>query len=166
MRYFVTAIVIIFGFLSDAISQNATSIATAQATIVQPLSLSNIRGLTFGNITSGETDGTVVLEPKAAGTRRAYGGVRLVSESGTVQSAKFIVTGFNDCAYVIKLPSAITLRNGVQSIIVDNFASIPSGTGILSSGSQIIYVGATLNVNANQQDGDYTGEFEVLVNYY
>jgi hypothetical protein len=43
--------------------------------------------------------------------------------------------------------------------------SNPLGTGVLTLGSQIIYVGGTLTVDANQAVGLYNGNFNVTVNY-
>lgn len=166
MYFFV--IVIVFVFKTSAFGQNPTSSATAQASIVQPINLFKVRDLSFGIISSGETSGTVVLAPTAASTRSASGGVTLPSGSGTVQSAIFIVSGVNGYAYTITLPSAaITLSDGTHFMTVDNFTSIPSGSGLLNPGSQTIYVGATLNINANQEAGDYesTEDFVVTVNY-
>lgn len=162
--------VIVIGFVlkTSAFGQNTTSSATAQASIVQSIYLSKVRDLSFGKISAGETSGTVVLDPTVTGTRTASGGVTLPSGSGTVQSAKFIVSGVDGWAYSIILPlAAITLSDGIHFMTVDNFTSIPSGSGLFTSGSQIIYVGATLNVNANQEAGDYesTEDFEITVNY-
>jgi hypothetical protein len=50
---------------------------------------------------------------------------------------------------------------------VENFVSTPSNTGALNNGTQVIKVGATLNVAAAQPAGTYTnasGLF-VTVNY-
>jgi hypothetical protein len=47
-----------------------------------------------------------------------------------------------------------------------SFTSNPSATGTLSSGTQDVYVGATLTVSAGQLAGVYTsGNFSVTVNY-
>ena len=48
-----------------------------------------------------------------------------------------------------------------------NFTKIPSGSGLFTPGSQIIYVVATLDVNANQEEGDYesTEDIVITVNY-
>ena len=160
---------IVIGFVLSpgAFGQNATSSSTAQASIVQPINLSKVRDLSFGNISAGDNSGNVVLDPIVSSTRTASGGVTLPSGSGPVQSAKFIVSGVDGFAYSIILPLAITLSDGIHFMTVDNITSIPSGSGLLTSGSQIIYVGATLNVNANQEAGDYesTEDFEVTVNY-
>jgi hypothetical protein len=50
---------------------------------------------------------------------------------------------------------------------VENFVSTPSNTGQLSSGTQEIKVGATLNVGAAQAAGTYSNESSlfVTVNY-
>jgi hypothetical protein len=50
---------------------------------------------------------------------------------------------------------------------VNAFTSTPSGTGALTAGSQILKVGATLNVGAGQVAGTYTNAtgFPVIVNY-
>jgi len=50
---------------------------------------------------------------------------------------------------------------------IDAFTSNPSGTGALTAGSQVLTVGATLNVGANQVTGAYTNAtgFDVTVNY-
>lgn len=155
------------GLRTSALGQNATSNATAQATIVQPIMVSNVRDLNFGNIAPGATSGTVVLSPTAAGTRTANGGITLPSGSGAVQTAKYIVSGVAGWAFTISLPESISLSDGMHFMTIDNFTSTPSGSGVLTSGVQIIYVGATLNINANQEAGIYesTENFEVSVNY-
>ena len=50
---------------------------------------------------------------------------------------------------------------------VENFTSTPSGSGTFGPGVQPICVGATLNVNANQEAGVYvsTENFVVTINY-
>ena len=165
----VIVIIIVNGFVLDtSASGQITSTATASATLVQPINLDKVRDLSFGKIASSETSGTVVLDPIASSTRTASGGVTLPAGTSTVQSAKFIVSGADGNTYSIILPSAATtLSNGTNFMTVDNFTSTPSGSATLNSGSQIIYVGATLNVNAYQEAGDYisTQDFEVTVNY-
>ncbi len=153
---------------TSAFGQGITSSVSAEATIVQPINLSKVRDLSFGNIAPGETSGTVVLDPIAESTRTASGGVTLPSGSGQVQSAKFTVNGVADCGYSITLPSvAIKLRDGTHFMTIGNFTSTPSGSGILTLGSQTLYVGATLYVDANQEPGNYesTVDFEITVNY-
>ena len=170
MKYFLIhfVFVIVIGFVLNisALGQTRSS-ATASVTIVQPINLDKVRDLSFGNIVSGEIAGSVVIEPTAASNRISSGDVTLPTGSGTVQSAKFTVSGADGNTFSIILPSAITLSNGTNSMTVDNFTSTPSGSGTLTSGSISIYVGAKLNVNAYQEAGEYisTQDFDVIVNY-
>jgi hypothetical protein len=149
-------------------AQPAFTSALASVTIIKPAQLLNVRDMNFGNVAAGETSGTVILYPTAASPRTATGGVTLPSGSGTVQSAKFILSGEDGYSFSIKLPSEIiTLSSGVSFMTLDTFTSLPLGPGILNSGSETLYVGATLNINANQEPGTYktTKDFEILVNY-
>ncbi|MDP4291281.1 MAG: DUF4402 domain-containing protein, partial [Bacteroidota bacterium] len=60
------------------------------------------------------------------------------------------------------------ISNGSNNMTINAFTSDPSGNGVLDgSGSQIINVGATLNVKAGQATGLYTSGtgFTVMVNY-
>ncbi len=167
MRYSLI-LTLVIGLLLNvkAFGQVNASSATAQASIIQPINLELVRDLSFGNISPGASPGSVVLDPTAASNRTATGGVTLPSGSGTVQSAKFIATGSDGCSFSITLPSgAITLTDGTHFMTIDNFTSTPSGSGVFASGSQTIYVGATLNVNANQEAGTYAKDFQITVNY-
>jgi hypothetical protein len=50
---------------------------------------------------------------------------------------------------------------------VTTFTSDPAGTGTLTGGSEVVNVGATLNVSAGQPAGTYVSgtPFDVTVNY-
>ena len=162
--------VIFFGFDKEACVSGQAAIANASmsATILEPIHLANVRDMKFGNISAGETPGTVILSPTAASSRTTTGGVTLPSGSGTVQSAKFIISGEAALPYSIVLPSeTIILSNGLSLMTIGSFTSDPPGSGIMTSGSESIYIGATLNVNANQEPGIYksTKDFEITVNY-
>lgn len=161
-------IIAFIGLNSNASGQNAKAVARAEATIIQPVNLLKVRDLNFGFISSGETSGVVVLAPTEAGSRTVSGGVSLPSGTGPVKSAKFIVSGSKGNSFSIILPTnPIVLSNGSAFMTLDNFTSSPSGSGTFTSGSQTICVGATLNVNANQQPGLYksTEQFEIIVSY-
>jgi hypothetical protein len=169
MKHSLILYVIIFGvFLNTSAFAQQTSAAISQVTILQPINMLQVRDMSFGNISAGATSGTVTLAPTEASTRTTSGGVSLPSGSGTVHSAKFIVSGVDGYTYSIILPSTpITLSNGTNFMTIDNFTSTPSGSGTFTSGSQTICVGAVLNVNANQEAGLYESleEFDVTVNY-
>jgi len=162
-------IVMIVGFSANAMADGTvTASATATATIVTPLAITNAGDMNFGNIAVNATAGTVVLIP--AGTTTATGGVTLPpTNPGTITNASFTVTGQTGYTYVITLEADGYEINdgGTNTMTIDDFTSTPSGTGELTTGTQTIDVGATLNVGASQAAGTYTNGtgFDVSVNY-
>jgi hypothetical protein len=157
--------VLLLAITASAFSQvSATSNATA--TIVGPIGITNTQELNFGNVAVSATGGTVVLSP--AGVRSTTGGVTLPATAGTVTVATFNVSGADGYTYAITLPAAaLTISSGGNNMTVDNFSSTPSGTGTLTGGSEVLSVGATLNVAGSQPSGTYTSAtpFTVTVNY-
>lgn len=145
----------------------ASATATATATIVTPIAIANGGNMNFGNIAVSATPGTVVLAP--AGTRTTTGGVTLPVTAGTVSQAIFNVSGTPAYTYAITLPSvATTVTSGANTMTVTTFTSNPNATGTLNgAGTQVLNVGATLNVAANQASGTYVSgtPFTVTVNY-
>jgi hypothetical protein len=160
------SLLLLFAFGINTKAQTAAT-ATTSATIITPISISKNADMSFGNLAvQASTGGTVILAP--AGTRTSTSGVTLPSTTGTVGAADFTVTGSGSFTYSITLPSTVTLTHsgGVQTMSAGSFTSNPSSTGILSSGTQNISVGATLSIGAGQLAGVYTsGNFNVTVNY-
>jgi len=159
---------IVLGFSAVSYGQGDTKTATSSATIVTPISLTKVTDMNFGNIAvNATTGGTVVLAP--AGTRSATSGVTATAAlGGTITAAVFTVGGDNNHTYAITLPSGDhEIKKGSDIMQVNTFVSIPSGTGILSSGTQTLSIGATLNVSPAQASGLYvsTTPFEVKVDY-
>jgi hypothetical protein len=163
--------ILLAAFSNHSFAQaSASATATASATIVTPISIAKATNgdMSFGNIAVGASGGTVVLSP--AGSRTETGGVTLpTTVTGTVAAASFDVTGQGNYTYAITLPSSavtLTRSGGSETMTIDNFTSTPDGTGTLSSGSDNIKVGATLNVGASQVAGTYTSDtFTVSVVY-
>lgn len=138
----------------------ATSMSAAAT-----LSISSIQDLRFGSFARG-TGGTVSIA--VTGMRSATGGaVLLTAASG--QAAKFQVTGTPNQTFAITLPAvgSVALTNaGGQSMPLDDFVSSPTTTGTLSvSGVQTFCVGARLTVSSGQATGNYSGSFNVYVDY-
>lgn len=131
------------------------------------IAISNTSGLAFGKFSAG-AGGTITVDVNGARTRS--GGVMLLS-SGAGTAAAFGIRD-PDAAnlnktYIITLPAngTVTLASGSNTMAVNNFISNPSGTGIMTAGTQPLTVGATLSVGANQPTGNYSGSFSVTVNY-
>jgi hypothetical protein len=165
MKTLILTVTIILGFLSATFAQ-VSATATASATIITPIAISKTVDMNFGNVAVSAVAGTVVLTP--AGVRTKTGGVTLPVVAGTISAASFTVTGLGSYTYTITLPSTpLTISSGANTMTVNAFNSTPSGTGTLSGGTQVLNVGATLNVGVNQAAGLYTSAtpFTVTVNY-
>ena len=155
-------------FVANKSNAQATASASATATIITPISITKVNDMNFGNVAvQASTGGTVVLATNGSRTRTS--GVTLPAVTGTVSAASFTVSGDGSRTYDITLPNSTTLTHssgaGTGTMTVNTFTSNPSATGTLSSGSQSVSVGATLNVAAAQAPGVYTGSFDVTVNY-
>jgi hypothetical protein len=164
-----TAIAMIALFSFNASAQ-VTATAPTSTTIVTPISILKNTDMNFGNVATSTASGTVILAP--ASTRTLTGGVTLPVTAGTVTAAQFTVSGQADYTYAITLPTAdFTITNtdgsGAETMTVNAFNSTPDATGTLTSGTETVLVGATLNVSASQVAGLYTSgtDFDVTVNY-
>ena len=161
------AILAIAAFSNNANAQSTAS-ATATATIVTPIAITRTLDMNFGNIATNGTVGTVVLAPD--NVRSLTGGVTLPATKGTVEAAKFTVTGEGAYTYALTLPAddTITITNASavgKDMKVSTFTS--NSTKTLTAGTETFSVGATLNLNASQPAGLYTNStgFNVIVNY-
>ncbi|MCF4101536.1 DUF4402 domain-containing protein [Gillisia sp. M10.2A] len=145
---------------------SATSTVESRATIIDPIKIEKTIDLDFGNVISGYTPGSVVLTPD--GTRTANGVMISNSFAGTVSAAEAVVTHGNN-SYAITLPTSFTLynqENQNQILVIDQFQVMPLlNSGV--DGEDILKIGATLNLEANQIPGYYTntGGFNVTVSY-
>lgn len=129
-----------------------------------PITCTKVADLAFGAVFPGASAGTVVMAP--GGTRSATGGAALGTFSPGAP-ASFTVAGSASALYSITLPASATLTAPTGgSLTVNAFTSSPGPTGTLNaSGQQNVAVGATVNVGANQAQGNYSGNFSVTVFY-
>jgi len=149
----------------------ANQTGTATTVIVRPNTLVKVDDLDFGTIASGPTAGTVSVNA-VTGVRSTTGGATAV---GTLsQRAIFQGTG-GILLITVSGDTSVTLtRAGGGGTMTASLvrAATTSGGGIallggtlLPNGVQTYYVGGTLNVGANQPAGDYSGTFQLTVNY-
>ena len=119
------------------------------------------RDLAFGAFVAGPGKITVPV----VGARSTSGGVIALSSDGG-NTAQFSVTGDETATYAITLPAdgIVSLSNGSSSMPVNGFTSSPIEGGTLV-GTQVISVGATLDVFEGQATGSYSGSFSVTIEY-
>lgn len=148
-----------------------TNVSTT-ATVVTPLTISSAGALGFGTFSAGSAAGTVVVSPTSV--RSATGGVTLVATTGGTASA-VTLAGTGGTAFTLNLPtSTINLTGPGTAMTLSSFTTSLTGTGlggsgvggsIPSSGTLSFAVAATLNVNANQTPGSYSGTFPITITY-
>ena len=158
---------VIAGFGGYALNASAdTATGTANATILTPLSITSGAAMNFGSIAPSLAGGSVVLSNAGAITPVAG-----FVFSGATSAGVFSVLGSGTLTYAITLPAngVVTLTdqlgNGGTAMAVNVFNSNPSGTGALTAGAQTLNVGATLVVGGSQIASDYSGTYDVIVNY-
>lgn len=157
----------VFTLCGSAISFSQTSASasfSASVTIVEPIGITTTSDMNFARVEAGE-GGLVILAPDDS--RIAQGGIQL-AEGETGTAASFEVIGTEGFAYDLSLPKgSFFLSNGTEEIVIKDFKSDIEGSGNLSGGSQVVKVGATLEVNPNQTPGNYSNSngFTVTVNY-
>lgn len=152
----------------SAVAAQAT--ATSTSTVITPIAITAPANLSFGSFAASGASGTVTVTP--AGVRSVSGGV--TAAGGTVSAARFDVTGSGGMTYSIAFSGATTLSDGTNTMaftrISDLSASaatsgdVSSGT-LSAGGTQSIFVGGDLAVNASQPAGTYTGSIIATVEY-
>ncbi|HEX7706863.1 MAG TPA: DUF4402 domain-containing protein [Thermoanaerobaculia bacterium] len=157
----------IFAYQAEAqvIDQTtATAEAGVTAEVIQPIAIAKNADLSFGRF-SVAAEGTVVI-PADGSARTQSGGVLLPVGLAAGSRAQFTVTGDEAATYSVTMPAdgVIVLSDGDSNTMdLSDFES--TSTGNLVDGTEIIYVGATLNVADNQAAGSYSGTFDVIVDY-
>jgi len=161
-------IILLFLFLSfQGFSQaSATSTITARVRVVEPIKITKSVDLDFGNVIGSFSTGTLTLDPDGV---RTVNGVQISNAvPGDVTAAEAIVT-HNNNNYSISLPESFTLYNSAnpdQFLLINRFTVQPMPNAG-DEGSDILKIGATLNLEANQLPGYYTNAagFNVTVSY-
>lgn len=136
----------------------ASATATARAKILRQVTVTNTSDLQFGTIVTGTAASTVVISP--AGARTCGTGLFC---SSTFGAAGFDVTGTSGQVVTVQIPASVTLTSGGNSMTASLSSS--ASTLTLANNAASFSVGGTLNVGANQADGDYEGTFNATVDY-
>ncbi len=147
-----------------AIAQaSASATVNSRATVIDPIQIDKTVDMDFGNIITAYNPGSVILSPD--GSRVAYGVQISNTLPGNVTPAEAVVTHGNN-NYSITLPESFLLynqENPNQVLVINQFVVLPEEGEIMD----VIRIGATLNLEANQLSGFYTNSegFNVTVSY-
>lgn len=159
--------IILFSLLIISINSYGQNSASANFTaivnIVEPISIQTTANMNFASI-DARNGGTVILNPDHS--RVTTGDVQL-DNSNNVSAATFEVKGQNGYSYNINIPQgSFSMTNGSEEIILrDLHATTRSNT--LNSDRQIISIGASLDIEPNQEPGVYITPtpIEIMVSY-
>ena len=146
--------------------QEATETASSTATVITPISLTNVSGINFGTIAVDATaPGTVIIASDA--TYSTTGLVTVTAET-TPAPATFTVSGQDTYAYNIVLPTTDIILSDeattANTMILNAITSNASGS--TGTGAETFNVGGTLNVAGGQTAGTYTNADELSVTVY
>jgi hypothetical protein len=162
---------VVLSFAFNAAAQVSAG-AYAEAHIITPLTIDKAVDMDFGNVAVINSPGTVVLS--TASIRSSTGGATPVANpTGIVTAAEFDITGTPNAQVFVTLPPSVPgidviHTNGIDLMNVNTFVCNPtSGFLIPAGGLETIFVGATLNTDADQLPGTYhtLTDFVVMINY-
>lgn len=132
---------------------STTSISsTATVTSVSPLSITEVLSMDFGTVAGGSGTGAVVMD--TTGTRSIIGDGQIIA-TGPGTAATFLVTGEPSQSYALSVIGPAILENASgQQITATAFTYNSSGV-LPVGGSDMIQIGATLNLGPLQAAGIY-----------
>jgi hypothetical protein len=179
----ITLCTVIVCFTINITAQSAATVSsTANASLLVAMSLSEASPLNFGSsLLTSAAGGTIVLHSNS--THRDYTGGVATSAATPAPStpapstAAFNVIGTGLETYAVVLPSLITvwhtsITTGVHTMDINSMTARFSGANsnattstLASNGTDSFTLGATLNVQEDQIVGQYSGTFQVSVDY-
>lgn len=137
----------------------------AHVQVVEPIRIEKAMDLRFGNVFTAFGSGNLVLSPD--GIRTANGVEIADNLAGTVSPAEAVVTHSNN-SYTVNLPGSIILinENNPNEVIEVNEFTLEREENLVG-GKDVLRIGATLRLKADQQAGIYTDQegFRITVSY-
>jgi hypothetical protein len=171
-------VVVIACFAINITAQSAATVSSnANASLLVAMSLSEASPLNFGSsLLTSAAGGTIVL-PSTSTHREYTGSVATSAATPAPSAAAFNVIGTGLETYAVVLPSLITvwhttITTGVHTMDINSMTARFNGavsnattSTLASNGTDSFTLGATLNIQENQIGGQYSGTFQVSVDY-
>ena len=163
--YLLAAVSVLTLGYAEVWAAEATGQGNISAKIVAPVTVTEAQALDFGTILA-PTDSTKKVTIAAANGARSADDEKMLVGTNTGKAGLFNVTGAENQRMTINLPSSTTLTGASgDPMKVDNFTSDKGTELTLDGTSGTFQVGADLTVNQGQDEGDYTGTYQVTVSY-
>lgn len=154
-----------------AAAASDTTSATARGVVLQAHQLVKSTDLDFGLVTVDSVNaGTVSISADSTGTRTATGGVTPLPSTYQAASFNGLAAPGETVALTITPPPSnvlISTTNPNDKITVNSLNLDSAGASRVadSTGSFTVYVGGSFGLNAAQNAGVYTGQFQLTANY-
>jgi hypothetical protein len=144
-------------------SYAATALATSSAIIVQPISITQVNGLSFGSFLVGTSGGT--FELGETGTIETTGDLKMLNRRAPML-AEFEVRGDLQMWFSITTEgSSTSLDDGSGNTMAITYNHETSDQAIGNTGIASFFVGGKLTVPGSQTYGDYSGTISASVEY-
>ena len=156
-------------FLKAQTGNSASVTGHITAEVITVFSATEMSQMNFGRFYPGPEGGEIILSPES--TVSVIGSV--YKEAGFQTSASFFVSGHTGVSFTVTLPREPVVLKHVSSartmVISDWVSNTGTGTGagILQTGAQMVYVGATLKVGTLEDNpvGLYAGTYTVTFDF-
>jgi hypothetical protein len=118
--------------------------------------------LSFGGIAAGAGGGTV--SQSTHGSRTTTGGVVAISAMPGSAASFAMPDSRTGCIFTLPANGSVFLNGPGTAMSVTNFHStLPLSPSTFNTPQTAVFVGATLNVGANQTPGVYSGNYAVTL---
>ncbi len=160
LNYSSLILVATFCVHTNALATSTTGFASA--TIAQSIQLSEVQSMQFGAVSLNGNQGDIVTLSASGNTSSSSASV--LSE-GVAQNAVFTATGNPNTAVSLSFQNSFLTGAG-SSMNINNFTHNAGASPQMNAlGALIFHVGADLEINDNQAAGQYSGTYQVTVNY-
>lgn len=158
-------------FVLRANGQSTSSVSATGhvfAEVIEVYAATETAQMNFGRFSPGPQGGEIILTPE--GTVSVIGSI--FKGIGAHNAASFFITGDKNASFTISLPDEVTISQvtGSKTMLIKDWVSSTddgNGAGILQEGSQIVYVGATLQVGTliDNPSGVYAGTYNITFDF-
>jgi len=153
------------GLSSGQIVAQNSAVASASVEIGKPLSINIMSELSFGNIVSSSSGGTVTFD--SDGNIVLTGGLGKINSGTNPIQATFQISGRPETGINIEFPQEVILQHSDGfEMVIDNFYSDSGVNPTLDAQGKLDFMlYSTLNVNPAQESGSYEASFPVIITY-
>jgi len=149
-------------FLNSTGSLAASAYATANSTVVAPVTVSMTTDQMFKKLSKGGSGGVITVGP--VNPPLAIGD-DLQSQGESRKVATFAISSEGNNVYFISLPQSVAIKDNSSNnnMTVKAFTNNQPGAGLLIGENQTLTVVGKLNEGELQVAGNYTGNLNITV---